>query len=111
MLGAASSCRTFAREPVHAIHLIAEASRLAFADRNLYLGDPQFVDAPVAALLDARYLRARAALIDPDKAMATVAAGEPVPGAPLGTTRRAPRRSGRPRATSRSSTASATPSL
>ena len=68
-------------EPVQAIHLFAEASRLAFADRNLYLGDPQFVAAPVAGLLDAGYLRARASLIDPDKAMATIAPGDPLPAA------------------------------
>ncbi len=68
-------------EPVQAIHLFAEANRLAFADRNLYLGDPQFVAAPVAALLDAGYLRARASLIDPQKAMTTVAPGEPLPAA------------------------------
>ena len=64
-------------EPVRAIHVFAEANRLAFADRNLYLGDPAFVAAPVAGLLDAGYLRARAALIDPDKAMGTIAPGEP----------------------------------
>ena len=68
-----------ATQPVQAIHLFAEANRLAFADRNLFLGDPQFVAAPVAQLLDAGYLRARASLIDPAKAMATVAPGEPVP--------------------------------
>jgi gamma-glutamyltranspeptidase/glutathione hydrolase len=68
-----------ATQPVQAIHLFAEANRLAFADRNLYLGDPQFVAAPVAQLLDPSYLRARASLIDPDKALATVAPGDPVP--------------------------------
>jgi gamma-glutamyltranspeptidase/glutathione hydrolase len=68
-------------QPVEAIHLFAEANRLAFADRNLYLGDPEFVAAPVAGLLDASYLRARAALIDPKKAMTTIAAGEPLPAA------------------------------
>ena len=68
-------------EPVQAIHLFAEANRLAFADRNLYLGDPEFVAAPVAGLLDAGYLRARASLIDPGKAMATVAPGDPLPAA------------------------------
>ena len=68
-------------QPVQAIHLFAEANRLAFADRNLYLGDPQFVPAPVAGLLDAGYLRARAALIDPRKAMTSVAPGEPLPAA------------------------------
>ena len=68
-------------QPVQAIHLFAEANRLAFADRNLYLGDPTFVAAPVVALLDAGYLRARASLIDPAKAMATVAPGDPLPAA------------------------------
>ncbi len=69
------------KEPTQAIHLFAEANRLAFADRNLYLGDPQFVAAPVAGLLAPSYLRARAALIDPTKAMATIAPGEPLPAA------------------------------
>jgi gamma-glutamyltranspeptidase/glutathione hydrolase len=68
-------------QPVQAIHLFAEANRLAFADRNVYLGDPKFVPAPVGGLLDAGYLRARAALIDPKKAMATIAPGEPLPAA------------------------------
>jgi gamma-glutamyltranspeptidase / glutathione hydrolase len=67
--------------PVQAIRLFAEANRLAFADRNLYLADPAFVAAPVAGLLDAAYLRARASLIDPGKAMASVAPGNPLPAA------------------------------
>ncbi|HUQ50598.1 MAG TPA: gamma-glutamyltransferase [Gammaproteobacteria bacterium] len=68
-------------QPAQAIHLFAEANRLAFADRNFYLGDPQFVPAPVAGLLDPSYLRNRAALIDPTKALATISAGEPLPAA------------------------------
>jgi gamma-glutamyltranspeptidase/glutathione hydrolase len=68
-------------QPVQAIHLFAEAGRLAFADRNLYLGDAKFVAAPVAGLLEAGYLRERASLIDPDKAMASVAPGNPLPAA------------------------------
>jgi gamma-glutamyltranspeptidase/glutathione hydrolase len=59
------------------IHLVAEASRLAFADRNFYLADPAFVAAPVAGLLDRAYLDSRAALIDPDAAMQSVAPGRP----------------------------------
>ena len=47
-----------------ALHLIAEAEKLAFADRNHYIGDPDFVPAP-AGLLNAGYLDARRALIDP----------------------------------------------
>lgn len=62
---------------VQGIHLVAEASRLAFADRNYYLGDAAFVEAPVAALLSSDYLRRRAALIDPAKAMTAVAPGTP----------------------------------
>jgi gamma-glutamyltranspeptidase/glutathione hydrolase len=64
-------------DPVRTIHLVAEASRLAFADRSRYLGDPAFVDVPVAGLLDPRYLAMRAALIDPDHARLRVEAGEP----------------------------------
>jgi gamma-glutamyltranspeptidase/glutathione hydrolase len=62
---------------VEAIHLISEASRLAYADRGLYLADTDFVAAPIAGLLDPGYLRARARLIDPDRAM-----GKAEPGAP-----------------------------
>jgi gamma-glutamyltranspeptidase/glutathione hydrolase len=66
-------------EPVRAIHLVAEASRLAFADRNLYLGDPSFVAVPVSGLLSSDYLAARAALIDPSQALRAVAPGTPSP--------------------------------
>jgi gamma-glutamyltranspeptidase/glutathione hydrolase len=64
-------------DPVTAIHLVGEASRLAFADRNLYLGDPAFVDVPVAALLDPHYLARRAQAIDYRRALPSVAAGVP----------------------------------
>lgn len=66
-------------DPVQSIHLVSEASRLAFADRNLYLGDPDFVDVPVVALLNPEYLRSRAALIDPDRALDSVLPGAPQP--------------------------------
>jgi len=59
------------------IHLLAEASRLAFADRNAYLADPDFVPQPVAELLAPGYLADRAALVDPAKAMGTAAPGLP----------------------------------
>jgi gamma-glutamyltranspeptidase / glutathione hydrolase len=61
-----------------AVHLFAEASKLAFADRERYLADTDFVPAPVAGLLDPRYLAARAKLIDPDRAAPVpVAPGKP----------------------------------
>jgi gamma-glutamyltranspeptidase/glutathione hydrolase len=62
-------------------HLFAESSRLAYADRDMYVGDPDFVTVPLAGLLDRKYIAARSALISPDKSMATIAPGKPV-GAP-----------------------------
>lgn len=59
-----------------ALHLIAEAQKLAFADRDRYVGDPDFVTVP-AGLLDAAYLRVRRALIDPQSAMAKPGPGTP----------------------------------
>ena len=60
-----------------AAHLIAEAERLALADRARYLADSDFVAVPVAGLLDPTYLSERRALINPDRAAASVAAGSP----------------------------------
>lgn len=62
-------------------HLFAESSRLAYADRDMYLGDPDFVSVPLKGLLDPRYVASRSALISPDGTMASVAAGTPA-GAP-----------------------------
>ena len=61
-------------------HLIAESQRLAYADRARYAADADFVTVPVAGMIDAKYLAARSALIDPARTMPTVAAGIP-PGA------------------------------
>ncbi|MDV6315248.1 gamma-glutamyltransferase [Idiomarina sp. HP20-50] len=44
-------------------HLFTQASRLAFADRNQWIADPDFVDIPVSAMLDQSYLSSRAAKI------------------------------------------------
>lgn len=62
-------------------YLIGQAMQLAYADREKYLGDADFVEVPVAGLLDPAYLAERSALIDPDKARADYPAGNP-PGAP-----------------------------
>lgn len=60
-------------------HLLVEAGRLAFADRDSFVADPDFVDVPVAGLLDPDYLAGRARLIDPERALE-----RPRPGAPPG---------------------------
>jgi gamma-glutamyltranspeptidase/glutathione hydrolase len=52
-----------------ALHLIAEAERLAFADRAGYVGDGDFVPVPVTGMVDPGYLAERAKRIDPAKAM------------------------------------------
>ncbi len=59
-----------------ALHLIAEAEKLAFADRNRFIGDPDFVAVP-KGLLDLGYLARRRDLIDPSRAMEQPKAGEP----------------------------------
>jgi gamma-glutamyltranspeptidase / glutathione hydrolase len=61
---------------VDGIHLLAEALKIAFADRNAATGDPAFVDVPVARLLDKGYAAARRNDIDMGKARA-YAAGVP----------------------------------
>ncbi|KRA45215.1 gamma-glutamyltransferase [Pseudoxanthomonas sp. Root630] len=59
-------------------HLYLEASRLAFADRDAYLADPEFVEAPVAGLLSKAYATQRRTLIDPERAAeGAVTAGDP----------------------------------
>jgi len=78
----ASEQLDFARAPYRsalAFHLYVEATRRAYADRNTWLGDPDFVDIPVAGLLDASYIAARMRDIDPDKATPSsqIAAGHP----------------------------------
>jgi gamma-glutamyltranspeptidase/glutathione hydrolase len=60
-----------------AAHLLAEAGRLAFADRALYLADPDFVRVPARGLLDAAYLTVRAQLIEPGRALPAPRAGNP----------------------------------
>lgn len=66
-----------------ALHLIAEAEKLAFADRDFYVADPDFVSVP-PTLVDPGYLAERRALINPLSAMP-----RPQPGVPPATPRQA----------------------
>ncbi|TRW83377.1 gamma-glutamyltransferase family protein [Mycolicibacterium sp. 018/SC-01/001] len=79
------------RPTVQGVHLIAEAERLAYADRDRYVADTDFVPLPGGspdALLAAGYLAGRAALVSPDRTMGTAKPGEfgpptePVPPVP-----------------------------
>jgi gamma-glutamyltranspeptidase/glutathione hydrolase len=60
-----------------AAHWLAEAGRLAFADRNAWLADADFVPVPVRGLLDPAYLTTRAQLMDRDRALANPRPGNP----------------------------------
>jgi gamma-glutamyltranspeptidase/glutathione hydrolase len=67
-------------DTVQALHNYLEATRLAYADRGRYIGDPDHVDVPLRELLAGGFARERACLIDPGRA-----ATSPVPpGAPDG---------------------------
>jgi gamma-glutamyltranspeptidase/glutathione hydrolase len=59
------------------IHLVAEAAKLAFADREQYYGDPELVDVPTADLLSPAYAAARRGLIDPAYASNDQRPGDP----------------------------------
>lgn len=62
-------------------HLIGEAMQLAYADREMYLGDRDFVTVPVAGLLDPAYMKQRSRTISTSRTIKNYAAGNP-PGAP-----------------------------
>ena len=62
---------------VQAVHLISEASRLAYADRRRYIGDPDFVTVPVDGMLDSAYLRRRAEQISGIGSMGKASPGRP----------------------------------
>ncbi|WP_100260064.1 gamma-glutamyltransferase [Qipengyuania seohaensis] len=58
-------------------HLFLESQRLAYADRELYLADADFVSVPVEGLLDRAYLARRSALISPQTSMEKAMPGTP----------------------------------
>ena len=62
---------------VEALFHYLEASRLAYADRNAYVGDPNFVDVPLAGLLDPAFAATRRCLIGSTALTSPVAAGSP----------------------------------
>ena len=62
-------------QSVEAVHLISEASRLAYADRNALIADDDFVDVPVGQLLDPSYLAKRAEAVSLDHSIGTATPG------------------------------------
>ena len=68
------------------VHLMAEAMRHAYRDRNIYLGDPAFVDNPIASLLSAQHTEAIRAQILPHRATPSSALGNGAAAAEKATT-------------------------
>jgi gamma-glutamyltranspeptidase/glutathione hydrolase len=64
------------------IHLLLEAAKLAFADREKYYGDPDVVDVPLDVLLSKEYAAERRKLIDPDRASMELRPGNAAAGIP-----------------------------
>ncbi|QBS39939.1 gamma-glutamyltransferase family protein [Nocardia sp. CS682] len=83
-LGSGSDARNGGKPKADAVHLIAEAERLAYADRNKYVADSDFIPLPgnsPQTLVDKNYLKQRSALIDRGRSMGTAQPGDfgPVP--------------------------------
>ncbi|MDL4771301.1 gamma-glutamyltransferase [Actinomadura xylanilytica] len=77
-LGILGDFRFDSRDPVKALHYYLEASKLAYADRGRYVGDPAKVKVPLGELLSTGFARERACLIKPgEAATAPVAPGSP----------------------------------
>ena len=58
-------------------HLFLEASRLTYADRDIFIADPKFFEVPTKELLSDKYLNQRAGLIDLKKARTELRNGDP----------------------------------
>ncbi len=59
------------------IHLMVEAKKLSFADREAYMADPDYTDIPIEGLLSKEYAKERAKLINPSRAAQEIPAGNP----------------------------------
>ena len=66
------------------IHLMVEAKKLAFIDREAFVADPDFIDVPIDGLVSKEYARERAKLIDPNRAAYAVFPGDPWAHQPAG---------------------------
>jgi gamma-glutamyltranspeptidase/glutathione hydrolase len=74
--------RDLGHNTAHYVHVVVEAMKLAFADREQFYGDPQFVDVPMKVLLSDGYGKLRSALVA-DRADQEVRPGDPKGGKAL----------------------------
>ncbi len=80
LLAAAGGAAAWPWGEVDHLHHLIEAMRLGFAEADAHVADPDAYAAPVAALLDPRYLAERRARVAPDRAMPPPTTGVPRPG-------------------------------
>jgi gamma-glutamyltranspeptidase / glutathione hydrolase len=78
--------KTLGFHSAESVHLMAEAMRHAYRDRNIYLGDPAFIDNPIASLLSAQHTEAIRAQIQPHRATPSSALGSGAAAAEKATT-------------------------
>jgi gamma-glutamyltranspeptidase/glutathione hydrolase len=78
--------KTLGFHSAESVHLMAEAMRHAYRDRNIYLGDPAFVDNPIASLLSAQHMEAIRGQIQPHRATPSSALGNDAAAAEKATT-------------------------
>lgn len=64
-------------DSLQSVHYFSEAGKLAYADRDIYVADPDVIDVPVKAMLDPEYLALRAGMIRPDKTIGRAPPGDP----------------------------------
>jgi gamma-glutamyltranspeptidase/glutathione hydrolase len=74
-----SDMKAMGHNSANYLHTIVEALKLAYADRDTYYADPDFVAVPAEGLLSKAYARERAKLIDPQRASKAFVAGNPLP--------------------------------
>lgn len=68
---------TQAFDDINTLHLFTQSSRLAFADREKYIADPDFVEVPIEGLIEQQYLTERSKLVHLNNDMGLAQAGKP----------------------------------
>lgn len=69
--------KTLGCNTAESIHIMVEAKKLAFIDREAFVADPEYIDIPTLGLVSKEYSKERAMLIDPDRAAGRVESGNP----------------------------------
>jgi len=69
MLGILQNFPLSQLDEIDYLHFLSEAGRLAYADRDRYIADPDFIDIPIDSMMDTKYTKERSHLISKSKSM------------------------------------------